>query len=157
MESIFKEDDLEEAQIISWFITGLRHEAIRLAKKHKKLRQKELLILNEQIRNDYEDDNFGDMSDSLLAKSNTPAEAEAQIFLQEAFLLLTPLQKKIIVEIVLEGATEMEVAQRIGISHQAVSRLKERGLKRLRKHFVLDKPNRQVEFYPGRKATLSQK
>lgn len=156
MESAFKEHDQEEAQIISWFITGLRHEAIRLAKKNKELRQQELLILNEQVRNNYEEDDFGDMSDSLIAKSDTPVEAETRIFLQEAFSLLTPLQKQIIVETVLEGATEMEIAQRNGITHQAVSRIKERGLKRLRKHFVLDKPNRQEESYPGRKTTLTQ-
>ncbi|MCS5697285.1 hypothetical protein [Desulfofundulus thermocisternus] len=30
---------------MAWFITGLRHEAIRLAKKQKRLRERELLIL----------------------------------------------------------------------------------------------------------------
>lgn len=154
MEPLFNEHDLEEAQIVSWFITGLRHEAIRLVKKHKELRQKELLILNEQVKNNGDD--YGDLLDTLIAKSDTPAEAEARIFLQEAFLLLTSLQKKIIMETVLEGATEMEIARRMGISHQAVSRLKERGLKRLRKELVLDKPNRQVESYPGRKTTFTQ-
>lgn len=154
MEPLFNEHNLEEAQIVSWFITGLRHEAIRLAKKHKELRQKELLILNEQVKNNGDD--YGDLLDTLIAKSDTPAEAEARIFLQEAFLLLTSLQKKIIMETVLEGATEMEIARRMGISHQAVSRLKERGLKRLRKELVLDKPNRQEEPYPGRKTTFTQ-
>lgn len=157
MESTSKEHSLEEAQIISWFLTGLRHEAIRLAKKHKKMRQQELFILNEQVRNDHGDDDFCFMSDRLIADSDTPAEAEERIFLHEAFLLLTALQKRIIVETILEGATEMEIAKRMNISHQAVSRIKERGLKRLRKQFVLDKPNQQVESYPGRTTTLTQK
>jgi RNA polymerase sigma factor (sigma-70 family) len=70
---------------------------------------------------------------------------------QEAFVQLTELQKRVIVESVLEGATENDIAQKIGITHQAVSRLKKRGLKKLKKYFVPDNPNRQEEKYPGRK------
>ena len=65
-------------------------------------------------------------------------------------MVLTPLQKEVIVGIVLEGRTEQEVAREIGITPQAVHRLKERGLNRLRKKFILDRYHRQAEPYPGR-------
>ena len=31
------EVDLEEARIVAWFATGLRHEAIRLTKKYRRV------------------------------------------------------------------------------------------------------------------------
>lgn len=39
---------------MAWFLTGLRHEAIRLAKKHKRLQEHELLILNDLLSQDAE-------------------------------------------------------------------------------------------------------
>lgn len=142
--------DPEEARIVSWFITGLSREAIRLTKKYKGLQEKELLILNDQVRKEEGGGGLGELVDTLAAKSDTYAEAEENIFMQEAFLVLTPLQKEVIVGIVLEGRTEQEVAREIGITRQAVHRLKERGLNRLRKKFILDRYHRQAEPYPGR-------
>ena len=116
------------------------------------MREHELPILNEPLRKG--GGKNGEMLDTLVAKSDTLAQAEENIFLQEAFLELTPLQKKVIAGAILEGSTEQEIAQEMEISHQAVHRLKERGLNRLRKRFVLDKSHRQVESYPGRANTL---
>jgi hypothetical protein len=41
--------NLEEAKIITWFQVGLYREFIRLSKKHRRLLENELLILNEPI------------------------------------------------------------------------------------------------------------
>jgi RNA polymerase sigma factor (sigma-70 family) len=96
------------------------------------------------------------MIDTLVAKSDTQAQAEGNVFIQEAFSILTPLQKKVIARAIFEGATEQEIAQEMGITHQCVHKIKERGLKRLRKKFVREKSHRQVEPYPGRTTTLTQ-
>lgn len=155
-KTILKEYDLVEARIVNWFITGLRHEVIRLTKKHRGLREHELLILNGQMGKDERMREIREMIDTLAAKSDTQAQAEANIFLQEAFSILTPLQKKVIVGAIFEGTTEQEIAQEMGITHQCVHRLKERGLNRLRKKFVPEKSHRQVEPYPGRTNTFTQ-
>lgn len=128
--------DIEEARIISWLITGLRHEAMRLIKKHRRLREKELLILNEPVRKRVEDTLIGEKMETLVANSDTLAEAEERIFLMEALSILTPLQKKVIIGTILAGSPEREIAQKIGITHQAVNKLKKRGLNRLRKSFI---------------------
>jgi len=49
-------EGLEDARIMTWFVTGLRHEAIRLAKKHKQLQEHEPLILNDLLSQDAEDE-----------------------------------------------------------------------------------------------------
>lgn len=150
-----KECNPEEARIVSWFITGLHHEAIRLTKKHRGLREHELLILNGQMRKDEGGREIREMIDTLVAKSDTQAQAEGNIFIQEAFSILTPLQKKVIAGTIFEGTTEQKIAQEMGITHQCVHRLKERGLNRLRKKFVQEKSHHQVEPYPGRTTTLT--
>lgn len=147
---------MEEARIVAWFITGLRHEAIRLTKKYRGLREHELLILNEQLGKDEGGREIREMVDTLAAKSDTQAQAEENIFLQEAFSILTPLQKKVIARAIFEGTTEQKIAQEMGITHQCVNKLKERGLNRLRKRFVPEKSHRQVESYPGRTTTLTR-
>lgn len=124
---------------MAWFTTGLRHEAIRLAKKHKRLREHELLILNEPISQDAEDE-VTEMLDTIAATNDVLWEVENSVFLQEALSLLTPQQQKVIRVTVLEGRPESEAAIRLGMSQPAVHQMKERALNKLRKRFVLDKP-----------------
>lgn len=38
--------------MVAWFVTGLRREAVRLTKKHRRMKKHELLILNEQLKGD---------------------------------------------------------------------------------------------------------
>lgn len=95
----------------------------------------------------------------MLNTVNPPAdllaEVENRLILQEALALLTPLQRKVVAATVLEGVTEQELAGEMGVTQQAVSRIKERALDKLREYFVLDKPHRQVESYPGRTTTTA--
>ncbi len=79
------------------------------------------------------------MLNAIAAANNVFLEVENAVFLQEALSLLTPRQQKVIAATVLEGRTENEAAQRLGMSQPAVHQMKERALNRLKKHFVLDK------------------
>ncbi len=124
---------------MAWFVTGLRHEAIRLAKKYKRVQEYELLILNDLLSQDAENE-MTEMLDTVAATDDLLAEVEDTVFLQEALALLTPQQQKVITATVLEERTEQEVAEELGMSQPAVHQMKERALNRLRKHFVLDEP-----------------
>jgi RNA polymerase sigma-B factor len=126
-----------------WFMTGLRREAIRLAKKHKRLREHELLILNDPISQDAEDE-ATEMIDTIASSNDVFLEVEDSVFLQEALSLLTPQQQKIITATVLEGRPENEAAIRFGMSQPAVHQMKERALKKLRRHFIEDKPKVKI-------------
>ncbi|ADL08940.1 DNA-directed RNA polymerase specialized sigma subunit, sigma24-like protein [Thermosediminibacter oceani DSM 16646] len=74
---------------MAWFITGLRHEAIWLAKKHRRLKEHELLILNNLISQDAKNDET-ERLDTVAATDNILAEVEEMVFLQETLSLLTP-------------------------------------------------------------------
>lgn len=130
---------MEEARIVAWFLTGLRREALRLTKKHRRLQEHELLILNELLSQDAEDEVI-EMLETIGSTRDTPAEVEDKLYRQEALSLLTPQQQKVITATVLEGATEQETATKLGMSQPAVHQMKDRALNRLRKNLVLDKP-----------------
>ncbi|MEW6625089.1 MAG: sigma-70 family RNA polymerase sigma factor [Bacillota bacterium] len=123
---------MEEARIVAWFITGLRHEAIRLAKKQKRLQEHELLILNNPLSLEAEDEET-ERLDTVAATDDIFSEVEEMIFIQEVLSLLTPQQQKVITVTVLEERTEQEVAIELGMSQPAVHQMKERALKKLRK------------------------
>lgn len=141
--------NLEEAKIITWFEVGLRHEAIRLSKKRRRLIKYELLILNQPLRSNNEDDGI-EMLDTLQDETyykftgthNPFCEVENNMYLQQILSVLTAQQNRIIRATVLEGRTEIETARRLGISQPAVHRMKSRALNRLRKQYILDEhPN----------------
>ncbi|CCQ92480.1 DNA-directed RNA polymerase specialized sigma subunit, sigma24 homolog [[Clostridium] ultunense Esp] len=129
-------DDMEEARIMAWFIIGLRHEAVRLAKKQKRLQQYERLILNDNLQKNYENDT-AESVDIFAVNYHSRAEVEENVFLQEALSLLTAMQKTVIIATILEGYSEQEVAKQLGISQPVVHRMKRRALKRLRKHYTM--------------------
>ncbi|WP_018132300.1 sigma-70 RNA polymerase sigma factor region 4 domain-containing protein [Effusibacillus pohliae] len=123
---------LEEARIAAWFLTGLRRETARLARRQNRVRQHELLILNQRLHADSEET---EMIDQIAAANDTPAEMEDLISLEEVFKLLTFPQQAVIKATILEGTPEQEVALQMGTTKQAVNRMKGRALRRLRKYF----------------------
>lgn len=127
--------NIEETQIISWFIIGLRHEAIRLAKKYKRLQEHELLILNDRL-NQYAKEDFTELIVHVAASDNVQAEIEDNMFLQEILQLLTIQQQKVVKATILEGKTEEETAKELGISQPSVHRMKNRALKRIKGYFL---------------------
>lgn len=106
-----------------------------MAKKHRRLLEHELLILNDLLSQDAEDE-MTEMLDTIAAPSDILAEVEDTVFLQEALTMLTPQQQKVITATVLEERTEQEVAEELGMSQPAVHQMKERALNRLRKQFL---------------------
>jgi len=83
--------NLEEAKIVTWFEVGLHREAIRLYKKHQRLLEHEILILNQPISFKGEDgaeilDTLQNTDEMLnkMAISNDPAyRVESSVFVQE--------------------------------------------------------------------------
>ena len=116
----------------------MRHEALRLAKKHKRLQGHELLILNETLSQD-SDNEAPEMLETVAAVNNTAAEAEDALFLEESLALLTLQQRRVIAALVLDGATEHEVAAELGVSQTAVHQMKKRALNRLRRYLVVNR------------------
>jgi len=129
-------NNIKDAQIISWFIIGLRHGAIRLAKKYKRLQKHELLILNDRI-NQYVEDDFTELLDHVIASDNVQIETEDNMFLQEVLNLLTIQQQEVIKATVLEGKTEEETANELEISQPSVHRMKKRALRRIERYFSI--------------------
>lgn len=80
------------------------------------------------------------MVDTIAAEVDVSSKAEESVLVQDALSSLTSLQKEVIVATVLEGATEKRTAMRLGMSQQAIHKVKERALNRLRKYFILDEP-----------------
>ncbi|MEW6425583.1 MAG: sigma-70 family RNA polymerase sigma factor [Bacillota bacterium] len=130
-------DDPEEAQIVAWFQIGLHREATRLAKKQKRLRDHELLILNELVSKEADEEGTKILA-TIPAPTDVCAEVEDTLFLQQALSLLTPQQQVVITMTILEGIPEQKVADEMGVTRQAVNRIKLRALKRLKKMFRSD-------------------
>jgi RNA polymerase sigma factor (sigma-70 family) len=120
---------------VAWFRIGLHREAARLAKNLKRLQSHELLILNELVSREAGEEGT-EMLVTIPASTDVCTEVENTLFLQQALSLLTPQQRAVIAKIILEGAPEQEVAGEMGITRQAVNRIKMRALKRLKKYFA---------------------
>jgi len=131
--------DPEEARALAWFITGLRREAIRLAKKYRQLDERELLILDEPMVDQDLSEKLS-MLDTIAAAVDVSDEVEGSVLVRDVLSLLTQQQRAVITATILEGTTEGETAMKLGISQQAVNKVKERALGRLRKRLILDEP-----------------
>ncbi|ADL08376.1 sigma-70 family RNA polymerase sigma factor [Thermosediminibacter oceani] len=126
----FKDLDKEDAKILSWFLVGLRHEAIRLLKKEKKLKQHEILILNDFVNPD--DSKPVEMINTISDPTDPFSEVEDKIYIQQVLSVLTLQQRKVIELIIFKGLTEKEIAKQLGISQPSVHRLKIRGLNKIK-------------------------
>jgi len=69
---------------------------------------------------------------------DVPGEAEGMVFVQEALLLLTPQEQRVVKATILNGFTEREAAGKLRVSQPVFHRMKERALNKLRKYFVLN-------------------
>lgn len=130
-KAVIYETNPEDAAIIAWFCIGLRREASRLAKRHRRLKNRELLILDAPRWNNENDDTI--MADTIPSTVDVFKKAEETLFIRDLLSALTPLQKKVVVATVLVGTTEREVALKLGMSQVAIHQLKVRALSKLRK------------------------
>jgi len=124
------DDDQQEAHFIIWLEKSLKYAALRLAIKHRKSREKELLILNSPINDDSEEDIIDRVEDKNVDVVGTVC---SNIFVEELLSALTEKQRAVIEYKVLQGYTETETAVKLGISQQAVNRLKSRALKKIKR------------------------
>ncbi|OPX93568.1 MAG: hypothetical protein A4E53_00211 [Pelotomaculum sp. PtaB.Bin104] len=68
-------------------MTGLRREAIRLTKKHRRMKEHELLILNEQLKGDTGGEALATMPNTVNPPPDLLTEVENRIVFQEALSL----------------------------------------------------------------------
>lgn len=78
------------------------------------------------------------MIDTIASGNDVVTVAEDTLYIREMLSALTFQQQRVITATVFMGATEREVALKLGMSQSAVHQLKERALNRLRK-----------KLYPG--------
>lgn len=111
-----------------------------MAKKYRRLDEHEILILDGPVSQSTVDRDNLTMLDVIPAADNVPDEAEGRVFIQEALSLLTTQEQKVVNATILDGYTQLEVAQKMGISQPMVQRIKARALNKLRKYLILDDP-----------------
>ncbi|MBS3968481.1 MAG: sigma-70 family RNA polymerase sigma factor [Clostridia bacterium] len=104
---------------------------------HKQIKEHEILILNKPVST--EENNGQEMIDHIVGSIDVEMEVEKSLFLTEAFSLLTPKQRTVVIANILLGISEKEIAKKMKVSQPAVHGHKEKALKKLRKHFTSDK------------------
>jgi len=82
-----------------------------------------LLILNKLLSQDAEDEEM-ELLETVRSTRDTPTEVVDKLYLQDTLSLLTPQQQKVIEATVLEGATEIEAAKKLGMSQPAVHQMR---------------------------------
>jgi RNA polymerase sigma-B factor len=120
--------DLEEARIASWYITGIKREALKIAKKQQCLKKREMLILNRPIC-DQEGDSI-EMIDTIADVNNVVLKIEEKINIEQVLLHLTLKQQQVIKMIFYQEMTEKETAEKLGISQPAVHNIKKQSIKK---------------------------
>lgn len=130
--SEISEYDSEEARIMAWYITGIRHEIIRISKKHEKLRRKEMLILNKPV-NGSEDFSI-ELVDIIADCNNILSNTEEKIDIENALSNLTTKQQQVTKMLFYQDMTEKEAAKQLEISQPAVNSIKNRALKKIKKY-----------------------
>lgn len=111
----------------------MHHETIRLAQKYKRLKNSELLILNQKNNKETTHEGKFELIDSIACKIDVLSQIEDNFFVETTLSLLNDKQKTVVSAIILEGFTEKEIAVLLNISQPAVNKIKYRALKRLRK------------------------
>ncbi|WP_066354926.1 sigma-70 family RNA polymerase sigma factor [Fervidicola ferrireducens] len=90
----------QEAYFIKWLEKSLKYAALRLSIKHRKSRQKELLILNSPVNDDSEEDVIDRIEDKNIDVADTVC---SNLFIEELLLPLTEKQRVVIKYEVLQG------------------------------------------------------
>lgn len=101
--------------IVGYINMSIKNKYINLSKKYCKISNMEL-ELNEDI--------------SIKCNKDTYAITDNKIFINELLNELTVLQKEIIIKKFFEDYKDNDIATQLGISRQAVNRIKNRALKK---------------------------
>jgi len=124
------EDDPEEARIMAWYLTGIRHVVSGISKRQQDLRRNEALILNKPI--DGSEDSSIETVDIIADRDNMLSHMEEKIDIEKALWALTSKQQQVTKMIFYLGMTEKEAANKLGISQPAVHSIKNRALKKIK-------------------------
>lgn len=122
----------DDAKIVAWIVTGIRHEVFRLSKQQRKIQDHEFLILNQPISQNIIGDTELEMVNAIADMVDLFSEVEDKLLFQDAINTLTLEQRKVIVAIFFQGEKESSIAARFGMSQPAVHQLKNRAINRLR-------------------------
>lgn len=114
----FKNND-NDAFLISYISKSMKNKYIALSSKNQKTQSHMLLSLDEMI--DCTDENNKDIKFNIVIELNLDS--------------LTELQKKVIICRYYYGYSDVEIAKILGISRQAVNKLRNRGIEKLRTLF----------------------
>ncbi len=130
------EPDIEEAKIVNYFKTGIQREAFKLYRKNSVIRQNELLILDKPI-------NYSDADHLLIPLDIIPSDDNIDDLIDELSyeqtLSILNNNERIIVKLTIEnGVPQRQIAARLGISQQTVSKYKRRALKKLKEYILHD-------------------
>lgn len=118
---ILKNESMQkEACIVAYIANSLRYKYIQLSKKYSEIYKMEV-ELNEQILGSKSDDNI-----------------ENHILINMLLDKLPELQRKVLIEKFIKDHTDVEIANNLHISRQAVNKTKNRGLKNLKKYLTLN-------------------
>lgn len=110
---------MKEEQIVSYINKSIINEYIKLSKKKKLINDKETRLNLEIVGVDYMKD------------------IENRSFINYLLDKLTKLQKEILINKFIYGYTEVEIANQLHISKQAVNKTKKKALEILRSHLCL--------------------
>lgn len=103
-------------QIFNYLKNGITNKYIQLLKQYFTVRTNEIL--------------FGE--DVFIQLPNQEDKLYEDIYLEEILNHLTRLQKKIIIEKIMYGKADIEIADELHISRQSVNRIKNRALNKLK-------------------------
>lgn len=127
-----------EIRFISYICTHLYYQSIHFDKKIRKQSTKEIAILDQPI----DDNEELTMKDTIAAIQQTtqsevkPKSLEEVLSNEKIIKVLSKLtskQREVLFQIYVNGYKEKEVAQELGVSQQAVSKIKRSALNKLKK------------------------
>lgn len=113
-------DYSNEGPIISYIKNVMHNKSIDLFRKNI-VRKKEEVEINYDI---------------LADKSNY--DIETNIFIKDLFNILSELQNKVLCEKFIKDNTDIEIAKKLNITRQAVNKAKNRAIKKLREHLLVN-------------------
>lgn len=106
----------QDNEIVAYIAKGIKNEYIRLSRKNSLISKNEIPLLE----------------DMQIADEDRQDSIELRAEIQSALLQLTPLQRKIIEEIIIKDRKEKDVAKELEITRQAVNKVKKYALEKLR-------------------------
>lgn len=108
-----------DKQLIKYIETCIRNEYIRLSKNQNKVQKSELLILY----------------DDMPEKRDIYDEINIKTTIRQVLSQLTSLQREIIIRTVINNEKEKDIAKDLNVSQQAVNKVKNKALEKLKKFF----------------------